>query len=208
MKSGARSRGRAFGLFAVALLVMGAGPGGAMAQLASLDLPRVEVRGGLARNGSGGCGGGGSSGFTLGAEARTRGRFILGGTADIFVTPGVACLDVERFGTFDGATAAIEDLHRVGPRLGVELGYGFSMLGAPADLTAGLGIAGTWYSAREGDTFAWRAWQGATLTVRMRSGIGLQAELGRHRLLDRYYVPDNQTGGGMFLGEQARWEPM
>jgi hypothetical protein len=42
----------------------------------------------------------------------------------------------------------------------------------------------------------------------MRSGIGLQAELGRHRLLDRYYVPDNQTGGGMFLGEQARWEPM
>jgi hypothetical protein len=56
-----------------------------------------------------------------------------------------------------------------------------------------------------GNDFSWEPWYGGALTVRVPgSSAGLQVEVGRHRLTQRYY----EYEGDALIAEFHRWEPL
>jgi len=186
--------------------VLVASTGSVSAQQAALTLPRLEVRGGVGHHGAGDCFGGGVTGPTAGLDVRTHGTWITSAAVDVFLVE-IGCLDIELPPRdYKGQLADVRGWPLVGPRLTAALGYGFSALGVRSEITAELGIVRTKtdYGGPERDDVSWRPWHGGALTVRFPSGLGLQFELGRHRLAERYYVPDQDV----LIAEVLRWERM
>lgn len=190
-------------LFAVTLA---AWPGGVWAQQPHLTWPRLEVRGAIAGHGAGDCGGGGTRAAAVGVDLRTHGRWIASAAVDVFLHRGAGCLDIELLALYKGKVVTVAGWPALGPRMSLSLGYALEVTGASVEVTAGLGTIPTrdFHSRRPADDWTWFDWQGGAVTVRFSSGPGIQFELGRHQLAERYYL----EGQDVLVAEFRRWERM
>jgi hypothetical protein len=176
-------------------------PGPVTAQQADAWSPRLEMRGGLARHGAGGCNGSGT-GVTAGIAVNAGHEWLAAGSVDL--------LDVVRLGSglceaslriiqYQGQLVTESGnarLDRGAPRLALAVGRRFSIAGMRSEVSAGGGTVST-----QG---RWRPWFGGTLTARAAGGPALQVEYGRHRLEDRYYLYDQPV----LVARFHRWEDM
>jgi len=194
-------RGTAVGLALVALLVL---PAGAEAQR-----PAWEMRAGYAWHSNTLCHyRSRSQGLTAGIEARTRGPWIASGVADLFLDNlSWGCFDVglPEF-DYDGQLVSRWGSSAPFARLGVEVGRRITIGEFRSELTGGAGLLPTVTDYGVGGRdFSWEPWYGGTLTVRLPgSRTGIQLELGRHRLTQRYY----EVGTRDLVDEIRYWRPL
>lgn len=189
----------AVGLLGVALLGL---PGRVDAQTLAF-----EARLGLAWHGDTVCGVQRSRGLTGGVEARTRGPWIVSGAGDLILDNlKWNCIAVELQLDYESQPVTLEGQSSPIARLRVEAGRSIVIGGFHSELTAGAGLLPTFtdYGLGRSD-FSWQPWYGGTLTVRLpRSRTGVQLELGRHRLTQRYYAADTRA----VVDEIHYWKPL
>jgi len=196
-----RSRGPTVGLALAVLLGL---PAAVEAQR-----PAWEMRAGMAWHNNLLCNHlGRSHGLTVGIEARTRGPWIASGAADLILDSwGWSCFDVG-LPEFDyrGQMVSLRGSAWAGARLGVEVGRQITIGGLRSELTGGAGLLPTLTDYGVGGrAFSWEPWYGGTLTLRLPgSRTGVQLELGRHRLTQRYYAVDTRTT----VAEIHYWRPL
>jgi hypothetical protein len=166
---------------------------------------RLEGRAGIANHGAAGCGHAHVTEFTVGVDVRTGGTWILAAALDL-IGGAVGCLDLVPVRTYAGQIVEAWGRPGVDPPLRPSVGAGYvtNVLGFVTDVTAGAGLLPTVIAYRPPDKdFGWRPWFGGSLTTRVPgSRAGLQLELGRHQLAERYYVLDQDA----VLAEIHRWE--
>jgi len=178
------------GLALVALLGL---PGDAAAQR-----PAWQARVGMAWHGNLLCDSlARSRGLTAGIEAKTQGPWIASSSVDLMLDNwGRSCLDVglPEF-NYEGRLVSLRGSAWAGARIKVEAGHAMTIGGFRSELTGGAGLFPTHIDYGPGRSdFRWEPWYGGTLTVRLpRSGTGVQLELGRHRMTQRYYAVDTDA---------------
>jgi hypothetical protein len=146
------------------------------------------------------------SGLPVGIEARTRGTWIASGAIDLMLGDwSYGCLDIGRpeF-DYDGQLVGSYGSSVAGLRSKVEVGHTVGFGGLRSALTVGAGLLPTLTDyGPGGNDFSWQPWYGGTLTVRIPgSNSGIQFELGRHRLTQRYYA----VGTDALVAEFQYWE--
>ena len=194
-----RALGLMIGLFGVTLL-------GLPDSLAGQSIA-FEARVGVAWHGSAPCHHlRRSRGLAVGIEARTRGAWIASAAVDLMLDDwGYGCLDVglPEF-EYQGRLVSLLGSSVAAARSKVSVGHMITIGGFRSALTGGAGLLPTYtdYGPDRGD-FSWQPWYGGTLTVGIQSsGVGVQLELGRHRLTQRYYSVDTDV----LVDEVHHWE--
>lgn len=169
--------------------------------------PTFEARVGLAWHGVSTCHYlSRNRGIALGLEARARGAWIASVALDLMGDLSYGCFDVG-IPPIDYGGTLVDVRGDSGSgllRARVALGGSRQILGVRSALTAGAGLSPTITDYdRGGRGFSWQPWYGGTLTLRVPgTDIGLQLELGRHRLTQRYYLADTNT----VIAEKHDWE--
>lgn len=179
----------------------------ALPATATAQWPALAARGGYAWYGDAKCSlFSRERGLTVGAEARTRGPWIASGAIDLLLGGWTySCLDIGIQTMYDGQQVDIIGSHSWA-RARVAVGRALDIAGIRATLSAGAGLIPTSMDrARSDDTdLSWQPWYGGTLAVGIPgSRIGLEFELGRHRVPQRYYA----EGTDVLIAEIRRWEP-
>jgi hypothetical protein len=140
-------------------------------------------------------------------SARSRGPWIASGAVDLILDNlKRSCLDILLVYDYQGQQVTHEGESSPFARLRIEAGHSIMIGGFHSELTAGAGLLPTYidYGVDRSD-LSWEPWYGATLTVRLPgSRTGVQLELGRHRLTQRYYTVDTRA----LVDEIHRWRPL
>ena len=147
------------------------------------------------------------TGVAAGLDVRTPGRWIASAAVDFFFggQPD-GCVDVDFFTQYRGESVRLRAGADIGPRLSMALGYAFSLMGGRFELTGAVGSipTRTAYDLPEAHDVDWRLWYGTAVTVRLSSGVGLQSEIGLHRVPERYLAVDRDV----VIADVLYWEPM
>ncbi|MGD8280637.1 MAG: hypothetical protein PVF69_05750, partial [Gemmatimonadota bacterium] len=137
-------------------------------------------------------------------EARSRGSWVVSGALDLLLN-GYGCLDIGYQTTYDGQLVDIRGSQSWG-RARAALGHTLDVGGIHSSLTVGAGLIPAMVDrARSDDTdLSWQPWYGGALTVQVPdSRIGIELELGRHRVPQRYYAENSDV----VVAEIRHWEP-
>ncbi|MDH3207208.1 MAG: hypothetical protein OEO79_11385 [Gemmatimonadota bacterium] len=166
--------------------------------------PRLEVVAGWGGHGGGQCYHARDSDFALGAALQTRGPWLVRIGADVFLGR-TSCVGTLLTRDYQGQEVEVRGDPATGPRLALDLGYGFSVLGLRPEVAAGVGLVLTHHDyGRDREDWSARPWYGAIATVRLPPGVGLQFETGRHQVAERYYA----MASDVLVAELPRWELM
>jgi hypothetical protein len=148
------------------------------------------------------------AGFSLGAEARTRGRWLLGAGVDAILAAAMACTGVGVITSYLGETVDVASGTQLigAPRLRVRGGRAFIAGNWSIEPAVGGGLI---YGRTDfgGDPeWLWNAWAGASIAVRSTAlPFGLEVEYGRHQVPIRYQRQDESR---TVVHEFRRWKPL
>lgn len=192
----------------VSMPLIGGAPRSAAAEASELPLElSLHVAMGKHSNGERDCGR--PSAISVGLEAQTRGPLLLGGTVGVIESlyqRGCAIqVTAAPPGPPTGGTEAWgKTTFTYAPRLGATVGYRVDaegVWGEPA-LAGGVVRSHTDYDHGISDENTWQPWWAGGISLGGRgSGIGVQLEIGRHRIPRRYYALSPVA----FVSEAGRW---
>ena len=128
--------------------------------------------------------------LVVGMAASRPGPLVLAASLDLFVAPLLGVTDEGRGTVYNGEVVAISGRsYPAGtPRAAAHLGSAFGVGGWTAKTSVGLGavVTSTDFGSA-GRRYSLQPWYGLAIGLGPRDGLGIQLEIGRHKVPSRYY---------------------